>query len=1285
MRKNEVYFGCIGIYTHYFVCILIILSSASSLFFNPKPAYAAQLSDNTENIQKSSLSPFTDLNISNSIAKQSNISAIEITEGNPSQWGSNWLDLGNDVHEDTPAIDTVIKNFGNSSIYFETESPADWWAYYPKTRNAEWDLSGVTHLSFWLKLENLDDFEDIFQVVLGDSATGGYYIYQPLDEMDFYDLPLQANGAFISIPLASGENWLRSISGEVSLEKIDYIEFRTDTWGAGFKVWIDGLYIHHQGRITLQSPSIIADGETSTQLTVAVTDALGNPLAGQEVFLALQKGEALYTPSQSVVRGTPISIGLTNATGIVSTTVTATHPGERVIVAQTPDAVYLGSKRLNVNYGVDFSPTLIAPSYVQSNSNLVYNIHVSNIGDKTATGTRLTFYLPQNTTLVSYTFPISPTQNGSLLTWNIDDTHPQITSHYAISVHVPSSVTMGSYITSTVSIDSNDIIHNRYNDTVEAWTRVDQLYRGHVALGPYSQAIRGTTGITSEIVVWLRNTGYVKDTYTPILQGLPSGWVTAPQPISIAPGGVEIVRFEVRPTTCLAEAEIPFTVTAVSQVETNINSNQGTMSVSGDPTIYVRSPQHGVKTGSRTQTIDWSTDAEATSVLTVYPEGQPELAQTYTTPLGTRHQVTLPNLTRNQAYEWYVTATSLCGETTSRDYKFTVTNGVVFHNQEMRYEIDRDYEQLVTVNVINRDVITRTMTMTVEDSFEDLIINFVGDGSTDKPIVLLPGQREQIQLSIHAQDTLKQDYDITARIYAEDAQRDAAVETGNIHIYIKKGGLDIEPVSVDPIDGSRIYKVTARDYPVTDLSIKARDPITGEPADIYITPNVNHARLEPDQSLEVKVIPYFGPEDMSPSMSAVGSKLYRYQNTTQPGRDFDLVVGSAGEETVVPDERVACPPGKQIYKVTRTNVGMRVSAADWYCTNRPDIDIPLLLPPFVNPNNVGLGLLSMDIGPGGGGPVRPHTTNIYFNENHLHTLTGIPNGSYQWQTPSSSLRAADKGLTTQMVNLRTSHPNKGHYQVATNFQLGLGIKELTVYVCASSQEEAEEIVERQYGLEPQPTDFSVDIIAPTTSGTVLPDENFSIAIAAQVTDDLPPNATDYLVKAEITYVDAPEIAPESITLMNDGQSTGTYTGKWVPQVNGEIKITVVAESYVGQRKTDTITIRPHLLPDLVIEKVSTRSVSFINNYTEAIAVVANKGFGIQQPIWVKFEYYVADPLTGEPSGDPQHTSYQRIPLDQHLKFGESVPVYDYRYDTIGVGVYVVVATVDAPPEGEGEE
>jgi uncharacterized repeat protein (TIGR01451 family) len=1206
----------------------------------------------------------------------------------------------------------TIKKYGNHSVHFTTDALFDWWAYYDIPFGLNWYLSGQTHLTFWLKVVNTNQggFQKPFQLTLmtyGPDRAFGDFIYTPLDSVALFEDAMRPEGVMVSIPLVldegvicnengegvprdQAEGWMRCEKNRgtnPSLKDIDRFQISTDTWGEGFEIWLDGFFVPDQGRISVQPSTIIPDGLSSNIVTVKTETALGAPLAGETVSLTLSNGDPITINNQQLTRGLTdtLVLGTTNASGVVTATLTADLAGDRVLSVVRQNGQFIGAKTIKINGGVDFVPTLVAPSYAQTNSNLLYNVYVKNEGDQAATDTTLTFYLPQNTTLVSYTFPISPTQNGSLLTWDLGNTPPQFTSFYQISVHVPSSITNATYLTSTVSLNANNFILNPYNDTVEVFTRIDQLYRGHVALGPYSQAIRGTTGITSEIAVALRNTGYVKDTYTPILQGLPSGWVTVPQPVSIAPGGVEIVRFEVRPTTCLAEAEIPFTVTAESQVETNINSAQGTMSVSGDPTIYVRSPQHGVKTGSRTQTIDWSTDAEATSVLTVYPEGQPELAQTYTTPLGTRHQVTLPNLTRNQAYEWYVTATSLCGETTSRDYKFTVTNGVVFHNQEMRYEIDRDYEQLVTVNVINRDVITRTMTMTVEDSFEDLIINFVGDGSTDKPIVLLPGQREQIQLSIHAQDTLKQDYDITARIYAEDAQRDAAVETGNIHIYIKKGGLDIEPVSVDPIDGSRIYKVTARDYPVTDLSIKARDPITGEPADIYITPNVNHARLEPDQSLEVKVIPYFGPEDMSPSMSAVGSKLYRYQNTTQPGRDFDLVVGSAGEETVVPDERVACPPGKQIYKVTRTNVGMRVSAADWYCTNRPDIDIPLLLPPFVNPNNVGLGLLSMDIGPGGGGPVRPHTTNIYFNENHLHTLTGIPNGSYQWQTPSSSLRAADKGLTTQMVNLRTSHPNKGHYQVATNFQLGLGIKELTVYVCASSQEEAEEIVERQYGLEPQPTDFSVDIIAPTTSGTVLPDENFSIAIAAQVTDDLPPNATDYLVKAEITYVDAPEIAPESITLMNDGQSTGTYTGKWVPQVNGEIKITVVAESYVGQRKTDTITIRPHLLPDLVIEKVSTRSVSFINNYTEAIAVVANKGFGIQQPIWVKFEYYVADPLTGEPSGDPQHTSYQRIPLDQHLKFGESVPVYDYRYDTIGVGVYVVIATVDAPPEGEGEE
>jgi hypothetical protein len=99
MRKNEVYFGFIGMYARIFLCMLIMISSATSLFINPKNANAGSL-DNSEGISSNTLQ-------SPHILGQSPNQGIDITENSTSNWRAYWNTENGSGGWNTPTLDST--------------------------------------------------------------------------------------------------------------------------------------------------------------------------------------------------------------------------------------------------------------------------------------------------------------------------------------------------------------------------------------------------------------------------------------------------------------------------------------------------------------------------------------------------------------------------------------------------------------------------------------------------------------------------------------------------------------------------------------------------------------------------------------------------------------------------------------------------------------------------------------------------------------------------------------------------------------------------------------------------------------------------------------------------------------------------------------------------------------------------------------------------------------------------------------------------------------------------
>jgi hypothetical protein len=168
----------------------------------------------------------------------------DMSEGNALHWGSGATWGGLDITQTVSVADDSTKaKAGQASIRVST--PLEYggcpYAVFPKTRSANWDLSGTTALEFWIWVEAPSGWngwseqgrvrvEHSPAVRLGNSQ-GGFYQYIPMTSVG-----VSGTGwVKVTIPLI-GEGWKREELGEVSLSDIDYVEI------FGHKTfWVDGL------------------------------------------------------------------------------------------------------------------------------------------------------------------------------------------------------------------------------------------------------------------------------------------------------------------------------------------------------------------------------------------------------------------------------------------------------------------------------------------------------------------------------------------------------------------------------------------------------------------------------------------------------------------------------------------------------------------------------------------------------------------------------------------------------------------------------------------------------------------------------------------------------------------------------------------------------------------------------------------------------------------------------------------------------------------------------------
>ncbi|MFX0209790.1 MAG: CARDB domain-containing protein, partial [Candidatus Hodarchaeota archaeon] len=218
---------------------------------------------------------------------------------------------------------------------------------------------------------------------------------------------------------------------------------------------------------------------------------------------------------------------------------------------------------------------------------------------------------------------------------------------------------------------------------------------------------------------------------------------------------------------------------------------------------------------------------------------------------------------------------------------------------------------------------------------------------------------------------------------------------------------------------------------------------------------------------------------------------------------------------------------------------------DWYCTNKPEITqtftIPASIPRFLpsGASNIAQCHLFVRFSlPWDESEYKEHDVHIYLNNFKIGEIFNtIPNGYYTFSFNPLLLRFGKfrplEAVSSNIITLKTQHLNIGHYVIVSDFEVVIEVKQLDMYVVASSQAEADILArERIETMRPMP-DYSIGEIL---SSNPKPQDGEKVIIDVTVNNLRGFDSTGYIPlqvlvgDTEISHLLIPYIGPyDSVT------------------------------------------------------------------------------------------------------------------------------------------------------------
>jgi uncharacterized membrane protein len=481
------------------------------------------------------------------------------------------------------------------------------------------------------------------------------------------------------------------------------------------------------------------------------------------------------------------------------------------------------------------------------------------------------------------------------------------TDNAAVAELSQGSIALDPWGTGTVTQNITDEASGTYRVTVRAVSQTNASITGEVTIPTYVRDAFTTTvsaprtqtsigGVLTYEVEIANNQG-TSDTLTLTVTGIEESWFSIDSFCYLTAGEIKTIPLEISIPDTASAGEFSLTLQATSSNLGTTKEALATLNVSAAPVIFDLIPGDNTRTGATEVLFTWTTSVNSTSEVFIKAQGEADYTLV-SGDTGIFHAVSVSGLSRNIWYDFYVRSNSTHGSATSEVRSVFIDNGIIFSQRTYEFSIERDYDQRRTITVINTDDEPHEVLLNVSGVPEDLVLNFVGEGSMDQVIPLHPGENKDVAIVFHAQDAQSKEYDLLLNLTSYGAEEITDFSYLKLHIHQPNVNCTVEEVDRDPFTLAKTLKVTNHGDPITDLSITADENLANN---LTFQPSISHGYLRTGSSVEFKSVPMI--------------------STDFTNINGDIIVAGSGENVTI-NVSFDVPEGKAIYvgSVPTTNI-----------------------------------------------------------------------------------------------------------------------------------------------------------------------------------------------------------------------------------------------------------------------------------------------------------------------------------------------------------------------------
>lgn len=182
-----------------------------------------------------------------------------------------------------------------------------------------------------------------------------------------------------------------------------------------------------------------------------------------------------------------------------------------------------------------------------------------------------------------------------------------------------------------------------------------------------------------------------------------------------------------------------------------------------------------------------------------------------------------------------------------------VFDGVLALKTE-KYNIKHDYSQICKVRVINNGDKTVEYYLVVENDYDDLALNFIKSGSKASPFIIQPGETQEVELAIFAQNAEKTEYKLPIHAYVIEDDGDYCDAANVVDVTCESVALSFskKDISTDEHTLSQTIQLTNNGEYISDVSLS----VSGDAEEyVSINPIVQNYQMQKNDSVTVKLRP----------------------------------------------------------------------------------------------------------------------------------------------------------------------------------------------------------------------------------------------------------------------------------------------------------------------------------------------------------------------------------------------------------------------------------------------